>query len=124
MSPVEIAVGFFDGIHIGHRRIFSAMLSRAAEKGARSIAMTFINHPREVFSPDKAPKLLMSSIERIEGIKKQGVDEVVAEEFVALSNEEAVLMEQAKYFDEKVASDKKLKNCSTSLKTIFVAQVY
>jgi riboflavin kinase/FMN adenylyltransferase len=81
VSPVEIAVGFFDGIHIGHRRIFSAMLSRAAEKSARSIAMTFINHPREVFSPDKAPKLLMSSTERIEGIKKQGVDEVVAEEF-------------------------------------------
>ncbi len=83
MNVVEIAVGFFDGIHIGHKKIFNAMLCRAAQKGARTIAMTFINHPREIFAPEKTPKLLMSSTQRIEGIKSLGVDEVIAEKFTS-----------------------------------------
>jgi riboflavin kinase/FMN adenylyltransferase len=81
VRAVEIAVGFFDGIHIGHRKIFDAMLSRASRMGARTVAMTFLNHPREVFAPEKAPKLLMSSKDRIAGIKNLGVNDVIAETF-------------------------------------------
>lgn len=81
MTGVEIAIGFFDGLHIGHRKIFDAMLSRAAQMSARTLVMTFVNHPREIFAPDKAPKFLMSPKARIDGISGLGADEVIAEIF-------------------------------------------
>ena len=70
MKPVDIAVGFFDGIHLGHQKIFSAMLARAKEVGARSVVYTFSNHPKSVFSPEIEPKLLMSPEKKVEAIKK------------------------------------------------------
>jgi riboflavin kinase/FMN adenylyltransferase len=81
MKPVDIAVGFFDGIHLGHQKIFSAMLARAKEVGARSVVYTFSNHPKSVFSPEIEPMLLMSPEKKVEAIKKLGVDEVIIEEF-------------------------------------------
>jgi riboflavin kinase/FMN adenylyltransferase len=65
------AVGFFDGVHTGHRRILS---------GA-DVAITFRNHPLEVLRPDSAPALIMDFGSRIAAIRSCGVREVVALEF-------------------------------------------
>ena len=46
---MNLAVGFFDGVHLGHRRIL-------AQSDA---ALTFVNHPATVFAPDRVPPLLM-----------------------------------------------------------------
>ena len=55
---MNLAVGFFDGVHLGHRRI----LSRA------DAALTFTEHPCTVFAPGRAPLLLMSAERRIAAI--------------------------------------------------------
>ena len=55
---MNLAVGFFDGVHLGHRRI----LSRA------DAALTFRNHPTTVFAPERAPRLLMTPAERLAAI--------------------------------------------------------
>ena len=55
---MNLAVGFFDGVHLGHRRI----LSRA------DAALTFLEHPSTVFAPGSAPPLLMSASRRIAAI--------------------------------------------------------
>jgi len=56
---MNLAVGFFDGVHLGHRRI----LSRA------DAALTFRNHPATVFAPARAPALLMKPQTRLSAIR-------------------------------------------------------
>jgi riboflavin kinase/FMN adenylyltransferase len=55
---MNLAVGFFDGVHLGHRRI----LAQA------DAALTFLNHPATVFAPDRVPPLLMPTDVRLAAI--------------------------------------------------------
>ena len=66
-----LAVGFFDGVHLGHRAILSG-----AER-----ALTFSNHPLSVLAPSHAPRLILSLDERLAAIRACGVREVVALDF-------------------------------------------
>lgn len=67
-----IALGMFDGVHIGHRELIRTSLRVAAETGCRPIAFTFLNHPAELFGP--LPRLLTTSEERISTLKSLGID--------------------------------------------------
>ena len=66
-----LAVGFFDGVHLGHWEIL---------RGA-SAALTFRNHPLTVLAPEKAPRLIMTCEERVAAIKACGVGEVTVLDF-------------------------------------------
>ena len=68
---MNLAVGFFDGVHVGHQRI----LAHA------DAALTFTNHPATVFAPGRAPRLLMTTEERLAAISVQGVRRVIARDF-------------------------------------------
>ena len=63
---MTLAVGFFDGVHLGHQAIL---------KGADA-ALTFYNHPLGVLKPDRAPQLIMRLEERLAAIYATGVKEV------------------------------------------------
>lgn len=75
-----LAVGFFDGVHRGHRKII---------EGATA-ALTFRNHPFTVLSPQRVPELIMTFDDKLKAIKELGVENVFALEFTpALASQSA-----------------------------------
>jgi riboflavin kinase/FMN adenylyltransferase len=72
VQPV-LALGNFDGVHRGHRKILDRLRRVASERGATSVVMTFDPHPPRVVRPDKAPPLLMTKAQKLEAIAESGV---------------------------------------------------
>jgi len=68
-----LALGNFDGVHRGHRKILERVRRVASERGSAAIVMTFDPHPPRVVRPDKAPPLLMTTAQRLEAIAAAGV---------------------------------------------------
>jgi riboflavin kinase/FMN adenylyltransferase len=86
VHPV-LALGNFDGLHRGHRKIPDRMRRVADERGATSVIMTFDPHPPRVVRPDKAPPLLMTKAQKLEAIAAAGVQGAAIVRFTpALSN--------------------------------------
>jgi riboflavin kinase/FMN adenylyltransferase len=68
-----LALGNFDGVHRGHRKILERVRRVASERGTAAIVMTFDPHPPRVVRPDKAPPLLMTTAQRLEAIADAGM---------------------------------------------------
>src|SRR5919107_3242922 len=72
-SHPVLALGNFDGVHRGHRKILERVRRVAAERAVTSVVMTFDPHPPRVVRPDKAPPLLMTTAQKLEAIGAAGV---------------------------------------------------
>lgn len=70
-------IGFFDGVHRGHRHLVRRVLEQAEGGNAQSVLVTFTVHPLDVLCPEKAPKLLTTNEERARLLQETGVDDVV-----------------------------------------------
>ncbi len=89
-NPV-VTIGSFDGVHLGHRQIFSALLDIAKDKGGEPIVLTFDNHPRKILFPDTPPKILTTSKEKIKAIQECGINNIIMLKFTEkLANMNAV----------------------------------
>ena len=71
-NPV-LALGNFDGLHRGHMKIIDRVRQRAGERGGTPAAMTFDPHPPRVLRPDKAPALLMTRDQKVEALRRSGM---------------------------------------------------
>jgi riboflavin kinase/FMN adenylyltransferase len=67
-------VGFFDGVHRGHRYLVEQMQAYARSAGLKTAVITFPQHPRKVLQQDFQPKLLNTFDERMEQLASTGVD--------------------------------------------------
>jgi riboflavin kinase / FMN adenylyltransferase len=76
-----IAIGNFDGVHMGHRALIARARELAAAHHARTVALTFDPHPSVLFAPAQAPPMIASLERRIELLAEAGVDAVVVEPF-------------------------------------------
>lgn len=74
LSPTSVALGTFDGLHIGHIEVLNIMKEAAAEKGLKSFVYTFSNHPREVLTPDNVPSKIMDIDEKVQIFTRVDVD--------------------------------------------------
>jgi riboflavin kinase/FMN adenylyltransferase len=68
------AIGTFDGVHLGHRKILDILLSEANRFSAKSVVVTFEPHPLEVLAPLAAPSRLTSLEEKARLLAEVGVD--------------------------------------------------
>jgi riboflavin kinase/FMN adenylyltransferase len=68
-----LALGNFDGVHRGHRKILDRVLRVASEHGSSAVVMTFDPHPPRIVRPDKAPQLLMTLTQKLEAMEEAGV---------------------------------------------------
>lgn len=87
-----IATGFFDGVHLGHRRLIETLVQCAKERSEPAIILTFWPHPRAVLQNGARQLRLLSSMEdKIRSLKALGVDRVeiieFTKEFAALTTE-------------------------------------
>lgn len=71
---VCLAIGVFDGVHLGHQRVIGQARDDARATGGTSVVLTFDPHPMRVLVPDKAPWLLTSMEHKLSLMEKLGVD--------------------------------------------------
>jgi riboflavin kinase/FMN adenylyltransferase len=92
-NPV-LTLGNFDGVHLGHQRIFQQVCRKAKESGGEALAYTFAPHPVQLLKPGQEPFLLLSIAERIRLIGEAGMDVTICApftpEFASLTAEEFV----------------------------------
>lgn len=69
-------IGFFDGVHCGHRFLISQVLEQAQEEGLQSMVITMDCHPKTIVKTDYVPCLLTTTEERISLLKRIGIDHV------------------------------------------------
>ncbi len=74
-------VGFFDGVHLGHRFLIDELKQIACQEGLVSAVVTFPEHPRTVLHSDYQPKLLNSFDEKLSRLASTGVDDCVVLDF-------------------------------------------
>jgi len=79
-----VTTGSFDGVHVGHKVILQRLKKLATEIGGETVLITFHPHPRKVLYPDTVGKelfLINSQREKIELLRKAGLDNLVIVEF-------------------------------------------
>ena len=80
-SGVCLALGMFDGVHLGHQHVIRQARIDARARGDSTVVATFDPHPLTVVRPDKAPRLLQSLPQRIATLESQGADAVLVLRF-------------------------------------------
>ena len=73
-APSVVTVGFFDGVHLGHQQVLRRTVEAAKERRARSIAVTFDRHPREILTPGSEPRLLTTVERKASLIEAAGIE--------------------------------------------------
>ncbi len=85
-----LALGMFDGVHLGHRALIRRAVSLAHEKKLDAMVCTFDQHPMRVIRPDAAPEMLMTVEERLAAFSALGADWALVKPFTkALMNIDA-----------------------------------
>lgn len=83
MPELVATIGFFDGVHRGHRFLIDCVIEEAQRSGMSSAVITFDRHPREVLQTDYQPDLLSTLDEKLLLLSKTHVDNTVVLHFDA-----------------------------------------
>jgi riboflavin kinase/FMN adenylyltransferase len=73
-GKVFVAIGVFDGVHLGHQAIINRMIQESPQYGARSMVFTFLNHPLSMLAPPYAPERIMTPAQQQCFFRHCGID--------------------------------------------------
>lgn len=76
-----VTIGTFDGVHIGHQKILSKLISTAKQQGKKSVLLTFFPHPRMVLQKDVQLELINTIDEKAKLLEAMGLDFLVIHPF-------------------------------------------
>lgn len=80
-GPLHLAIGMFDGVHLGHRAAIEPAIAAARKCGGVAAVLTFWPHPRALFRPENATRLIQSPATKAAVLGRLGVDVVITEQF-------------------------------------------
>lgn len=94
-GPVFLAIGVFDGVHLGHQAVIGKAIADAAEEGGSPVVVTFDPHPSKVLRPERAVRLLTSTPHKIRLLKALGIGHLLVipftKDFATIPPEEFIL---------------------------------
>ncbi len=76
-----VALGNFDGVHVGHQAILKTAIAHARAAGGSALALTFDPLPAKVLNPNRAPQLILTAEDKHELLRTFGVDGVIVLKF-------------------------------------------
>ncbi|MGV3771851.1 MAG: bifunctional riboflavin kinase/FAD synthetase [Verrucomicrobiales bacterium] len=71
---VSVAIGMFDGVHLGHQKVLQQTIRDAREVGGIAVAVTFDKHPAVVLAPERAPRLIYPLPQKLKVMDQLGLD--------------------------------------------------
>jgi riboflavin kinase / FMN adenylyltransferase len=80
-KKVCLAIGFFDGVHLGHQQIIRQTISDARQHDATAVVLTFDRHPNSIVAPDRVPPLIYSLPQKLRAIELLGADALLLIQF-------------------------------------------
>ena len=80
-KPLHLAIGMFDGVHLGHRAVIDLAVQSARRSGGLAGALTFARHPTVLLRPDNPTQLIGDAATRARLLGEAGVDVVIAQRF-------------------------------------------
>lgn len=80
-EKIVLALGFFDGVHLGHQQLIGATIQKAKELGCESGVMTFREHPLTHIFPTYSPWLITTNDDKVKIMKAMGIDHVFLNPF-------------------------------------------
>ena len=81
MKECVLTIGNYDGIHLGHQTLINHVISESRSLQVESALITFEQHPKEFFSPEKAPQRVISLREKLEFFQAHRIDRVYVIKF-------------------------------------------
>lgn len=81
IKPSIVTIGTFDGVHLGHQKILSKLVSEGKKSKLETIVLTFFPHPRKILNPSIQLSLLNTQSEKIELFKSSGIDNLITQKF-------------------------------------------
>jgi riboflavin kinase/FMN adenylyltransferase len=77
MGSVVVAIGVFDGVHLGHQALLAETVADAAARGVEAVAVTFDRDPDQVVAPETAAPQLLTLADKLAFISETGVDAIL-----------------------------------------------
>ena len=94
--PIHLAIGMFDGVHLGHRAVIEAAVQSARRTGGVAGVLTFFPHPSALLRPDRPTRLIHDTAVKVRLLQALGVEWVITQpftkDFAAVSAEELIPM--------------------------------